>query len=169
MLQELLHDDALPYREILSRPGERLDYGIEWAGWLANRWAAATSLAAGFKVRPIKSTGYQYVATAGLSGFKEPIWPTIIGGTVVDGSITWTCQAADTTSLAATIQSSAWTADLPLTVPTPSLTGTNATAYVDVPSNCSDGDYYVRNTITLQGSGLNKKGLFLFKVRAGSN
>lgn len=45
-------------------------------------------------VRPSTSTGFYYFAQAdGISGAVEPTWPTILGGTVVDGTITW--EAAD--------------------------------------------------------------------------
>ena len=165
MTQELLRDNSLPYAEFIQRPGETIDYAIEWAGWLANRWYAGTSYSANSKIRPRTATGFQYVATAGFSGSYEPTWPTTIGGTVTDGSITWTCAAVDTTSLASTPSSSTWSADSPLAVGTATLTGTNATGFVTSPSNTTDGDYYVRNTVTLS-SGVVKVGTLLIRVRA---
>ena len=60
-------------------------------------WVKSTAYAKGDYVRPtLLSTfsGYIYkCTTAGTSGSSEPTWPTTADGTVVDGSVTWTCQA----------------------------------------------------------------------------
>jgi hypothetical protein len=43
-------------------------------------------------VTPITKNGRKYICTsAGTSGGTEPVWPTTIGSTVVDGTATWTC------------------------------------------------------------------------------
>jgi len=43
-------------------------------------------------VTPITKNGRKYICTiAGTSGASEPTWPTTIGNTVVDGTVTWTC------------------------------------------------------------------------------
>jgi len=166
MTQELLRDSSLPYFEFFMRPGDKLDYAFEWANWLASRWLPSYGFAINATIRPRKSTGYQYtVTTPGLSGNVEPTWPTTLGATVTDGSVVWTCEAVDTQSLATTISTALWSADSPLTIASSILTGTNSTAYVNVPSNASDGDYYVRNDITL-ANGLTKEGVLLIKVRA---
>ena len=55
-------------------------------------WAATTAYALGAQVKPATSPLYIYQATtAGTSGGSAPTWPTTIGATVTDGTVTWTC------------------------------------------------------------------------------
>jgi hypothetical protein len=58
-------------------------------------WQASTSYSAGQYVIPttFNSSGPRRLyrcTTAGTSGSSEPTWPTTDGGTVTDGSVTWT-------------------------------------------------------------------------------
>jgi hypothetical protein len=64
----------------------------------ANSWGAQWQAATAFGgannqyVRPTVANGFIYRATgAGTSGGSEPTWPTTIGATVVDNTVTWTC------------------------------------------------------------------------------
>jgi flagellar hook protein FlgE len=55
------------------------------------QWAATTAYAAGARVYPNPPNGYSYeVTTAGTSGAAQPTWPTTVGSTVSDGTVTWT-------------------------------------------------------------------------------
>jgi len=55
-------------------------------------WTASTARALDYRARPVTANGYYYkVTTAGTTGASEPAWPTTIGNTVVDGTVTWTC------------------------------------------------------------------------------
>src|SRR5262245_43428636 len=55
-------------------------------------WAAATGYALGAVRRPTVPNGFQYrVTTAGTSAGAQPVWPLVLGGTVVDNTVTWTC------------------------------------------------------------------------------
>jgi lambda family phage minor tail protein L len=56
-------------------------------------WASATSYAVGAIVRATTVQDFGLVfkcTTAGTSGASAPAWPTLIDGTTVDGTVTWT-------------------------------------------------------------------------------
>lgn len=56
-------------------------------------WAATTAKALDDRVRTSTANGYRYKATvSGTTGSSEPAWPTTIGNTVADGTVTWTCE-----------------------------------------------------------------------------
>jgi prepilin-type N-terminal cleavage/methylation domain-containing protein len=69
------------------------DNGVIWTnGGLTppNPWAASTPYTLYAVIYP--TNGYQYICTvAGTSGTTQPSWPTTIGSTVPDGSVTWKC------------------------------------------------------------------------------
>ena len=56
-------------------------------------WTASTLLAVGTRVSPTTPTSKLYTATAGTTGTTEPVWPTTVGGTVTNGTVTFTCIA----------------------------------------------------------------------------
>lgn len=57
-------------------------------------WVASTAYSLGDTAEPTVDNTYRYtVTTAGTSAASEPTWPTSIGSTVVDGTVTWTCIA----------------------------------------------------------------------------
>ena len=120
-----------PLRTFEQDPAETLNYAAEFAQHCAYIRESDTDYAMGAHVRPAAATGYQYVATAGgHSGTKEPRWPTTVGGTVVDGSVTWTCEAFAVSSLLRTVSSAGWGSDTGLTVGTQVLTGTRSTVNI---------------------------------------
>ena len=60
-------------------------------GTIANA-AITTAYALGAMVKPVTTPLYIYqCTTAGTSGGAAPVWPTTIGTTVVDGTVTWAC------------------------------------------------------------------------------
>lgn len=55
-------------------------------------WVATTAFLHGDKVKKIATNGFIYrVKVPGTSGGAEPTWPTTLGLTVVDGTVTWVC------------------------------------------------------------------------------
>lgn len=74
-----------------------VDYGVKTAR--NDPWTADTAIDLNAYRSPIDQTGsYDYECTARTGTFKtgaiEPTWPTILGQTVVDNEITWTCRWA---------------------------------------------------------------------------
>lgn len=60
-----------------------------------SNWAASAATVLGDYVKPLTgSTGFRYEATAvsGNTGATEPVWPTTLDATVVDGGVTWTAR-----------------------------------------------------------------------------
>lgn len=56
----------------------------------ARIWAATTAYAATDKVLPTVRNDYYYrIQTAGTSGASQPTWPTTVGATVTNGSVTF--------------------------------------------------------------------------------
>lgn len=62
----------------------------------AGTWLANTAYSLKNRVQPTTTNGFWYrVTSAGTThATVEPTWPTAIGGTVVDGTVTWTCEGA---------------------------------------------------------------------------
>lgn len=66
---------------------------VGWRPFFTTRtaWVATTGYAEGTYVVPTVSNRHVYKCTsAGISGGDEPVWPTVNGGAVVDGTVTWT-------------------------------------------------------------------------------
>jgi hypothetical protein len=81
-----------------------LDCGIPTR---ANVWAATHAYVVGDLVKRLTGTGiFWFKATvAGTSAGTEPTWPTVLGNTVVDGTVTW--KAIRARRLVGTVTSSA--------------------------------------------------------------
>jgi len=71
----------------------------------APNWGPTVAVTAGQSMNPPSmdlTAGVKflkYVATvSGICGATEPVWPTTVGATVADGTVTWQCQATTTTT-----------------------------------------------------------------------
>ena len=53
-------------------------------------WAADTAIAEDVVREPTVDNGYRYAYSGGTTDSTEPTWPTTLGGTVADGTGTWT-------------------------------------------------------------------------------
>ncbi len=63
----------------------------------APSWVTVTAYALGDWVEPTTPSGFIFKATvAGTADVGEPTWPTTVGDTVVDGTVTWTTFAIPT-------------------------------------------------------------------------
>ena len=59
-------------------------------------WIASHTYIANAAVVPTVGNTFCYSANgSGTSGASQPTWPTTLGATVVDGTITWTCRALE--------------------------------------------------------------------------
>jgi hypothetical protein len=71
--------------------GSRSTTAVAANSW-AQVWAGTTAYNVGELRRPTAGNGFVYrVAVAGTSSGSAPTWPTVIGQTVADGGVTWTC------------------------------------------------------------------------------
>jgi hypothetical protein len=103
--------------------GETLPFEFDWTREFAVFWAPVTSFPAFSAVRPLTGgTGLEYVSGGGQSGEDEPTWPDTVGGTVDDGSITWTAQALSNTSLRERIDTASWPAVTGFTISSDTVT-----------------------------------------------
>lgn len=129
-------------REFEQDPSETLDYSVDFESHCARYREPNTDYSTSTKVRPVRSTGFQYNAsTGGRTGTDEPRWPKTVGGTVVDGSVTWTCEALASSSLQRTVSGTpTWTADTGVTVASQSVSGTKGTALL---SGGTEGQRYM--------------------------
>lgn len=60
---------------------------------------------------PTTSNGFYYIVTSpGISGSTEPTWPTVVDGTVADGTVEWKAVAFDLMPMTETVTVSTWTA-----------------------------------------------------------
>lgn len=164
MTIELTRDDTRPYAEYVQPKNSKVKYAFDWTDRIARFWAAGTAYSVGTTVRPRASTGYQYVSSGGVSGSLDP-FTSSPGQTVTDGSIIWTRQVIDTTSLLTTVQSSAWAGDAGLALTGQTIAGQICTVICDTTGAGEGVDLYLRNTATMVDTSV-EVGILFIRVRS---
>ncbi len=116
------------YRSQLA--GLALPYQFDVSSSSVQAWDEFLPVAANAVIRPSDANQTGFVlkngATAGMTGALEPAWPNTAGGTVTDGSVTWTA-AAPPAAGQDTIASATWT----------QVTPPDATLTISAPTNSS--------------------------------
>jgi hypothetical protein len=123
------------------------------AKWDENLPVVANSL-----IRPThgNGTGFVYLTSSnGQTGENEPAWPTTVGGTVIDGSVTWTAEvppAAGQDGIASVVWSQVSPPDATLTLSAQS--NTALVASVNIGGGTSGNTYTVLAKITMTSGAL---------------
>ncbi len=91
---------------------ERLGYAFNITREFSNLWQPDYPYATTLRVRPFgdetAGTGFEYSSSGGQTAGTEPAWPTTLGDTVTDGSITWTTVAMSYNGLEDRIDTVTW-------------------------------------------------------------
>jgi hypothetical protein len=131
----------------------KLDWPFNWTRQFSRLWLRDFSYDMGVVVRPAGDpTGFEYLCTSGgRTGSEEPAWPRVIGGSVVDGSLTWQAQAISFDSLVERIASDTWTASDPVGLTTAAVAPVDTAGLQQTAVICSDGEvgetYIVENEV----------------------
>jgi hypothetical protein len=140
-------------------PESKEEFGVDFTQRLTRWRQERADYALTKRVRVRGRAGFEFeCTTAGQTAIREPVFPSTVGATVADGSVTWTCRAASTASLLSTVSSVTWTAESPLTVSGTTLTGQVASALIDggldgmdysvlVKATCADGQVIAKRCI----------------------
>jgi hypothetical protein len=148
---------ALAIFSVSQPAGDNIQYPIDVTALAVRPWSAGSYIQAGTLMRPTAAyggghgTGFVYQASAtGQTGSTEPTWPTTAGGTVTDGSITWTAIVPPAAG-ADTIAGVAWTQanppDASLTITGQTSSGVVTSAFVG--NGTSGNTYTVLVTVTM--------------------
>jgi hypothetical protein len=141
---------------------------VDWHDYLARQRRPGTAYAVTDAVRPLRAraTGLQYRCSTGGVTSGAPSdrirWPAIVGGTVTDGSVVWTAEAVNASSLRTTISTEDWTAVTGLTLGTES--SSDLRYHVIVGGGVSGQTYEVRHRVTL-ANGEDKEAVAVLPVQ----
>lgn len=90
------NDTHLVYR--LDLRNTSASYAVPFTAdiYFSQPWVTLTAYAAGAIRVPTTLNGFRYrVTVAGTAAAGEPVWPTTVGTTVADGTVTWVCEGSD--------------------------------------------------------------------------
>jgi len=117
------------------RLGARIPITLDFSQFAARSWRRGAIFASQVRIRG-KTPGFEYEAlSTGQTGQREPTWPSTIGETVVDGSVTWETKAISDASFRKTLSLVEWDAPVGITVSGELIVAANgeqtATAYLE--------------------------------------
>lgn len=141
--------DEYRFDSVTKDAAESLPVELQLFNLCANFWRPNEQYTASEYVRPNSPTGFSYQASGnGTSGGREPRWPTTLGGSVIDGSITWIATAASANGLNAISSPSAASDPTGLSIGSPTVS--ESTKILVTYSGGTDGqDYDAVFTFTL--------------------
>ncbi len=139
-------------------------YGVDWTRWLARYRPVGSSATAGLVVRPNVANGFQYVCTqAGQSSNLTPLWPTLSGQTVIDGSVIWMCEDVDDSSLLSAVESVTWETEAGITFEFGAISSTFTPLLINTNTAQAGSDYVVTASVEFQ-NGVQMVATLLFQV-----
>lgn len=151
-----------------KHPDAELDYAVDFEEACARLWSRLTDFGSGERIRIFsgsKAVGFEFEPTAaGRSGLRIPVFPSVVGATVADGSIIWTCRALSSASILRTISGTpTWSADDDaLTISGESVSGFKAIAKL---AAGADEDDYIVTVTAVTSDGLTIPQTVILPVR----
>jgi hypothetical protein len=134
-MTDVLINPAAPVN-VSQLAAQSIPYIVDVGSVAVMGWSPGASVAGSALMRPTNAnlTGFVYQSGAiGQTGLLEPAWPKTAGGTVVDGSITWTAivpPAAGQDTVASATWAQASPPDGTLTITGQAIGALTATAYL---------------------------------------
>lgn len=100
--------DCYRFDDVIADPGEQYPIELNLYAMAASVRVSNEAVSINEFARPSIPNGFSYeCTTAGTTGSREPLFPTILGNTVADGSVIWTCRAAGSNAINAVSSPSA--------------------------------------------------------------
>jgi hypothetical protein len=158
-----------------KHPDATLDYAVDFEEECARLWSRLTDFSAGERIRIFdggKAVGFEFEPTTpGRSGVRRPLFPSVVGDTVPDGSVVWTCRAISAASLLRTVSGTpVWEItddDGDVTISSETVSGFKAIAHLA--GGEDDEDYVFTVSATTTPDGLVIPKTVILPVRVPAN